>query len=214
MKEYFLFIDTETSGIPERWDRPLDDSINWPCAIQVAWIVFDLNGKEVKRAAKYIYEKDIVIKPDSLKVHGISTDFIQRKGLKRKEVLRKLAHDIKKYNPLIVGHFLELDLRVLSADYFRAQLKNPFISQSFFCTMLKSRTYVLNPSVDHLRLSQLYKHLFKKKPAEIHDAERDAEWTAACFFELKARNELKNEEFKEQQAVFSQKLNFLYKEIL
>jgi DNA polymerase-3 subunit epsilon len=214
LKDYLLFIDTETSGIPGRWDRPLADRLNWPYAIQVAWIICDLSGKEIKRANKYIYEKDIVITTESLKIHGISEGFVQKHGVRRKEVLRKLAHDIKKYDPLVVGHFLELDLQVLSADYLRAQLKNPFIHHSFFCTMLKSKKYVLNPSVGYLRLSQLYKHLFKIKPQELHNAERDAELTAECFFELKKRDEITIEDFQGQQAKFSQKLNFLNKEIL
>jgi len=214
LKDYLLFIDTETSGMPVRWDRPLADSANWPYAIQVAWIIYSKDGKEIKRVSKYIYEKDISITTDSLKIHGISEDFIKEKGLKRKEVLRKLAHDVKKYDPLIVGHFLELDLQVLSADYLRAQLKNPFMEQPFFCTMLKSKKYVLNPSVQYLRLPQLHKHLFSKKPEDIHEAENDAELTAKCFFELQAQSELTPEDFEAQQAKFSQKFNFKDKEIL
>lgn len=208
LKENILFIDTETSGMPARWDRPLTDGSNWPFTIQVAWIIFDNTGREIKRNSKYIYEVDISIGLDSFKIHGITEDFIRANGSGRKEVLRKLAHDIKKYDPLIVAHFLELDLQVLSADYLRAQLSNPFIHQPVFCTMLKSKAYVLNPSVGYLRLPQLYKHLFKEKPIEIHHAERDAELTASCFFEMQKRGEIAVADFEKQKAHLSKKLHF------
>lgn len=211
MKNHLLFIDTETSGIPQRWNRPYSDEKNWPRVIQVAWIVYEANGTEIKRTSKYIYEEDIHITPSSYDVHGITGTFLKQHGDKRKEVLRKLAHDIQKYKPLIIGHFVELDVEVLSADYYRANLKNPFISQSFFCTMLDSEKYVTNPSVTYLRLSQLHEYLFDNSLTEIHEAEQDALATANCFFELWSRREITELDIERQQKLFSRKLNFLDK---
>ncbi|KGE12448.1 3'-5' exonuclease [Sphingobacterium deserti] len=208
MKGYLLFIDTETSGIPKRWNRPFSDQKNWPSVIQLAWIVYLLDGTEVKRVSKYIFEEDIVISPDSQKVHGISTAHLKEQGDRRKNVLRKLAYDIKKYSPLIIGHFLELDIQVLSADFYRAQLHNPFLDQTFFCTMLESKKYALNPVVGYLRLVQLHEELFDERPLDLHEAERDAEITARCFFELWRRNDITEQDFIKQQSQFLQKLNF------
>ncbi|TYR33292.1 3'-5' exonuclease [Sphingobacterium phlebotomi] len=211
MKNHLLFIDTETSGIPQRWNRPYSDEKNWPHVIQVAWIVYEANGTEVKRTSKYIYEDDIDITSSSYNVHGITSTFLKQHGDKRKEVLRKLAHDIQKYKPLIIGHFVELDVQVLSADYYRANLKNPFISQSFFCTMLDSEKYTANPSITYLRLPQLHEYLFNNSLTEIHEAEQDANATAKCFFELWSRREITGLDIERQQKLFSQKLNFLDK---
>ncbi|WDF70768.1 3'-5' exonuclease [Sphingobacterium oryzagri] len=212
MKDYLLFIDTETSGIPKRWNRPYSDQKNWPSVIQVAWIIYTADGQEVKRMSKYIYEPDIDIAAESEKVHGISLPDLAQKGDRRKEVLRKLAYDIRKYDPLIIGHFIELDVQVLSADYYRAQLQNPFSGQHFFCTMLDSKKYALNPSVAYLRLPQLHEHLFDSSPEETHEAEQDAEVTARCFFELLAREEIVDQDFDTQQTKFSKKLNFPVKQ--
>lgn len=212
LKDYLLFIDTETSGIPKRWNRPYSDQKNWPSVIQVAWIICSADGKEVKRMSRYIYEHDIEIAAASEKVHGINKHFLEKTGDRRKEVLRKLAYDIKKYNPLIIGHFIELDVQILSADYFRAQLQNPFQGQHFFCTMLDSKKYALNPSIEYLRLPQLHEHLFDSSPQETHEAEQDAELTARCFFELLAREEIVDNDFLIQQAKFSKKLNFPVKQ--
>lgn len=211
MKNYLLFIDTETSGIPQRWNRPYTDNKNWPYIIQVAWIIFTFDGKEVKRNNKYIYEADIDITRSSYEVHGITEAFLQQQGNKRKDVLRKLAHDIQKYSPLIIGHFVELDVQVLSADYHRARLPNPFIGQSFFCTMLDSEKYVFNPSANYLRLPQLHEHLFDSPLTGLHEAEQDASATAKCFFELRSRQGITEKDIQQQQKIFSQKLNFFDK---
>lgn len=208
MKNYLLFIDTETSGIPLRWNRPYSDDRNWPNVIQVAWIIYATDGTEIKRTNKYIYEDDIDIAPASYDVHGITIEFLRQRGNKRKEVLRKLAHDIQKYTPLIIGHFVELDVQVLSADYYRARLRNPFVDQSFFCTMLDSEKYAFNPSVNYLRLPQLHEHLFDRPLTDPHEAEQDAVATARCFFELWNRHGITELDIQQQQKLFSQKLNF------
>ncbi len=37
----YLIFDTETTGLPRRWDAPLTDSDNWPRAVQIAWQLHD-----------------------------------------------------------------------------------------------------------------------------------------------------------------------------
>lgn len=36
----YLFIDTETTGLPKEYDAPYTDIDNWPRLVQLAWIVF------------------------------------------------------------------------------------------------------------------------------------------------------------------------------
>lgn len=214
MKDYLLFIDTETSGLPKRWDLPYTNNLNWPYAVQIAWIIYRPDGTEVKRENQYVNEKDISIGKDSIKIHGITENFLLENGRRRKDILRKLAYDIKKFDPLIVGHFVELDIHVLSADYLRSKIKNPFSCSSFFCTMLKSAQYARNPRVKYLKLSQLYEFLFNEHPVNLHDAEKDAELTANCFFELLKREQINTEDIRSQQEYFSKQLNILKKQVL
>lgn len=96
MEQNLLFIDTETTGLPLRWDRPYNDTTNWPQVIQLAWIVVNPQQEEVKRCNYYIYESDIAISPESEKIHGITLDFLKKNGERRKDILRKFAHDLKK----------------------------------------------------------------------------------------------------------------------
>ncbi|HJY14315.1 MAG TPA: hypothetical protein VJ304_16080, partial [Flavobacterium sp.] len=65
MKKYLLFIDTETTGIPKRWDLPYSETNNWPSAIQVSWIIYDENDGEIKRENCYIDVDDLKISAKS-----------------------------------------------------------------------------------------------------------------------------------------------------
>jgi len=202
LKQYLLFLDTETSGLPKKWNRKYTDSDNWPHVLQLAWIIFDEEMHEIKRSNKYIYEPLISISPAAEQIHGLTPPFLRQHGEKKKEVLRKLSHAIKKYQPQIVGHFLSFDLQVLCAEFYRCQLPIPFQGLTYFCTLLHSKQYVRNPHMVHLPLALLYEALFSKTPENIHDAEKDASITASCFFEMKRRGELSDLDIRLQQSAF------------
>lgn len=207
MKKYLLFLDTETSGLPKKWDRKYTDSENWPHALQLAWIIFDEEQKEVKRSNKYIYEPLIPISPASEQIHGLTPSFLMKHGEKKKDVLRKLAHDIKKYQPQLIGHFLSFDLQVLCAEYHRVNLPIPFYGLNYFCTLLHSKKYVRNPNMVHLPLALLHEALFAEAPTAIHNAEKDAAITAKCYFEMVQRAELSEEDISKQQGEFNNMLS-------
>ena len=40
----FLIFDTETTGLPKRWDAPISDTNNWPRIVQLAWQLHEDNG--------------------------------------------------------------------------------------------------------------------------------------------------------------------------
>ncbi|MDQ0064842.1 3'-5' exonuclease [Chryseobacterium lathyri] len=208
MKKYLLFIDTETTAIPKRWDLPYSETDNWPSAVQVSWILYDETGNEIKRENFYIDVEGLKISAGSFKVHGISKEFLSKNGQSRAFVLKKLSNDIQEYNPLITGHFTEFDIHTLSCDYYRAGLENPFLESHFYCTMLKSRDYVVNPQADYLRLPQLYNFLFNEKMEPSHDAMIDAEMTAKCFFEIRKRGKISDGEFQYINHEIESKLKF------
>ncbi|REC79233.1 3'-5' exonuclease [Chryseobacterium elymi] len=209
MKKYLLFIDTETTGIPKRWNLPYSETENWPSAIQVSWIIYDENGREVKRTNCYIDVDDLKISAKSFKIHGITREFLSKNGQVRSFVLEKLSADIQKYQPLIIGHFTEFDIHTLSCDFHRAGLENPFQQSRFYCTMLKSKDYILNPNVIYLRLNQLFEFLFNKKMERSHNAMIDAEMTAKCFFEIRLRGEISEDELQKIHHEIECKLKFL-----
>lgn len=209
MKTYFLFIDTETTGIPKRWSLPYSEKDNWPSAVQVAWVIYDENAQEIKRENFYIFNEDLKISSKSLKIHGITQEFLSKNGQERTLVLEKLSTDIKEFQPLITGHFTEFDIHTLSADFYRANLENPFLQSHFYCTMLKSKEYVVNPEADYFKLPQLYEFLFNEKMEHLHNAMIDAEITAKCFFEIRTRGEISENGFQNIHQKIESGLKFL-----
>ena len=193
MTDYLLFIDTETSGLPKRWDLPYSTKRNWPNAIQVSWVIYTRDGQQVKEQSRYIWEKDILLSPSAYKIHGLTKTFLQANGISRKDALWLLTRDLKKYKPMIVGHFIELDFHVVSADYFRANIQNPLIDIPSFCTMLATTHMVTNPKVRFFKLGELYQLLFDKPMQNQHNALADAKATAQVFFELIKRKEITGE---------------------
>lgn len=207
MNPYLLFIDTETTAVPKHWDLPYSDTGNWPSAVQVSWIICSEDGTEIKKEDRYVFEEDLMISDSSFRVHGITEEFLRSRGRSRREVLNELAGDVVKYNPLIVGHFLEFDLHILSADFLRAQLPNPFGDSCFYCTMLKSRQYTSGTSKTGLRLPELCGYLLKETAEPSHNAIVDAGMTARCFFEIRRQNQLSQKDLEEKHHLITGKLH-------
>ena len=44
----FLVFDTETSGLPIKYNLPADYVDNWPRMVQLSWGIYDNDGTELK----------------------------------------------------------------------------------------------------------------------------------------------------------------------
>lgn len=199
MYEYVLFIDTETSDMPRRWNTPTAKVDEWPYILQIAWIICKRSGDLVCSRDFFIKHENIEIDPVAEKLHGITLQTLEGKGVDRKLVLNNLASDIEIYKPLIVGHFLEFDKKMMEVGYTREHITQNFEHLPKFCTMLytrKSRDIFGGHS--YLRLNQLYESLFHKSMEKIHDAMIDADATKACFFELVKRGEINDSVITQQ----------------
>lgn len=198
MKDYLLFIDTETSGLPRKWDQPYANQKNWPNSVQIAWLIYSKNGELIKQENHYIKDNDFKIKSSALKIHGIAPEFLIENGEYRKDIMQILADDLNQYQPLIVGHFMELDLHMIAADFYRAGIENPAKNLPSFCTMRSTSKFVKNPSVNYLRLGELYALLFNDESFNEHNALEDAQATAKCFFELLKRGDVDSASIEKQ----------------
>ncbi len=190
LKDYFLVIDTETSGLPKKWDAHYDTKNNWPHVLQIAWIIYNQAGEEIKRENHYLKPGAFNISKASIKIHSLTTDFLHENGETRLEVFTKLQADLLTYEPLIVAHFVELDFCMIGAEFHRLKLPNPLKDSSLFCTLKASAAYVKNPAFKFLKLNIFYKTLFKKLPENLHNALVDAELTAEIFFYLLKNGEV------------------------
>ena len=77
----YLIFDTETTGLPKRWDAPITDTDNWPRAIQIAWQLHDAMGNCIEHQDYLIQPEGFNIPYDAEKIHGISTELAQEQGV-------------------------------------------------------------------------------------------------------------------------------------
>lgn len=185
--------------MPEKWGEPYSKAGNWPYCLQVAWIIYTRDAQRIKTEDHYIREDDMEISPAAIKVHGITSAFLDQHGESRTAVMQLLADDLIRYQPLVLGHFMELDYHMLAADFYRAGIENPVENLPTFCTMLATTRYVRDPRLTYLRLGELYSFLFNAPQENPHNALADAEATADCFFELCRRGDIDDEKIARQQ---------------
>ncbi len=187
---YILFIDTETSEKPRSWEAPPTESDKWPYIVQIAWRIYDYEERLISAREFFIEAKDYSIKEKSRRIHGISEEMANARGVARKEALKALYKDLKRYKPLIVGHFVALDLIMVQAGFTRAGIKNIIPEYKAFCTMRATSDYMQMNDRNYPQLGELYQILFKKKMIREHNAAGDVQAVAECFFELVRRDEI------------------------
>ena len=98
----YLIFDTETTGLPKKWNAPFTDVDNWPRCVQIAWQIHDQWGELIE-------VKDFLIRPDEYdipydaeKIHGISTLLAQEKGHDIKDVLKEFKNAVEKVEFVVV----------------------------------------------------------------------------------------------------------------
>ena len=94
----YLIFDTETTGLPKRWDAPLTDSDNWPRCIQIAWQLHDEMGNLVEHQDYLVKPEGFDIPYDAERVHGISTDLAREEGISLEEMIIPFIELESKYS--------------------------------------------------------------------------------------------------------------------
>lgn len=202
--DYILVVDTESSGIPRNWNAPFEQLDKWPNVVQLSWLVYQWDGTLVKQEDHFIANDDYTIEASSRAIHHISDEILKEKGEHRKAVLALLETDVLQYKPIVVGHFVELDYKLLNVEYCRiGQKKNPLQNVPLFCTMLGA---VALPHLERnnrqLKLTELYHYLFSEEQPFPHNALYDALATARCFFKEREILSLSQNEIVSQKPIF------------
>lgn len=196
--QYLLFLDTEASDMPRKWEAPNSEPQAWPHIVQLSWVVYTQAGKELKRENMYISDHSFSSTPSAVNIHGITDDFRNQHGVDRKSVMARLIEDLIFFRPLLVCHFIELDIRLLEVELFRAGIAHDLRTYRPFCTMEASRALSRDHRKRALRLEELYGALFYKKLENHHDALTDALATATCFFELYKKGFIDDDSIRQQ----------------
>lgn len=182
-----LFFDTETTGLPKNYKAPASDLPNWPRVIQIAWLIADDAGNEIK-GAEYIIKPDgFSIPQEASRIHGITTERALKEGVSLKPVLDEIAIDIA-HAAVLLAHNIQFDEKVLGAEFLRTGATNHLDGKKRSCTMQASTAYCQIPGPygnKWPKLQELHEKLFHKGFDDAHNALADVRACAKCYFELK-----------------------------
>ena len=57
----YLVFDTETTGLPQRWNAPIEDVDNWPRVVQLAWQLHAADGSLMEA-------KEFLVRPEGFNI--------------------------------------------------------------------------------------------------------------------------------------------------
>ena len=191
----YLIFDTETTGLPKRWDAPLTDSENWPRCIQIAWQIHDSKGGLVVHQDYLIQPEDFTIPFDSEQIHGISTALAMTEGVSLSTVLADFQKALDGVH-YIVGHNVSFDRNIMGAEFLRAGLSDPLEEKPVIDTCTEETAQLCQlpggrgGKFKLPTLGELYHFLFQQSFEEAHNATADVEATSRAFLELIRQDKL------------------------
>lgn len=185
----YLIFDTETTGLPKRWDAPISDVDNWPRAVQIAWQLHDDMGAVIEHQDYLIRPEGFNIPFDAEKIHGISTELAQEQGVSLQEVLEKFSKVLEQ-TKFIVGQNVGFDVNIMGAEFYRLSIPNVMEGLPVLdtCTEVTASMCQIpggrGGKFKLPTLTELHEFLFQEPFAEAHNATADVEATSRCFLEL------------------------------
>jgi DNA polymerase-3 subunit alpha len=195
----YIIFDTETTGLPKRYDAPITDTSNWPRCIQIAWQLHDEMGRLVEHQDYLVKPEGFNIPYDAERIHGISTELAQAEGIALSEVLEKFNTALSKAK-FIVGQNVGFDVNIMGCEFYRMGIDSPMLPMRVLDTCTEVTASMLQlPGGRGGRfklptLTELHQYLFHVPFSEAHNATADVEATTRCFFELLRREAFTKEE--------------------
>ena len=190
----YLIFDTETTGLPKRWDAPFTDTDNWPRCIQIAWQLHDDLGNLMESQDFLVRPDGFNIPYDAEQIHGISTELAKEMGVGIREVLEKFNSALSRAK-FVVGQNVGFDLNIMGAEFHRYQVDNILHQMPVLDTCTEHTAQLCRipggrgGKFKLPTLTELHQYLFGEPFAEAHNATADVEATTRCFLELLRRRE-------------------------
>lgn len=203
----YLIFDTETTGLPKRWDAPYTDTDNWPRCIQIAWQLHDDMGNVIEHQDYLVKPDGFNIPYDAEKIHGISTALAEQDGVPLAEVLEKFNAALEK-TKFVVGQNVGFDLNIMGAEFHRLQVENQLQELPVLDTCTEHTASLCQipggrgGKFKLPTLTELHQFLFGEPFGEAHNATADVEATTRCFLELIRKQQYTAEQLDVQPDYF------------
>ncbi|WP_456377549.1 DNA polymerase III subunit alpha [Lutibacter sp.] len=185
----FLIFDTETTGLPKKWNAPITDTDNWPRCVQIAWQLHDIYGELIEQQDFLIKPEGFNIPYDAEQIHGISTQLAEEKGEDLEKVLYFFNKALLK-SKFVVGQNVKFDLNIMGCEFHRKGISTNLNQMPVLDTCTEKTASLCQITGGRYgkfklpTLTELHQHLFNTPFSEAHNATADVEATTRCFLEL------------------------------
>lgn len=193
-----LVFDTETTGLPQDNQASFYDSAKWPHIIQLSYIMYDTETKEIIEYCDRIVKLDdtVEISPESIAVHKITRERSKSEGIPIYQALKEFVNSLQ-WADVVVGHNIMFDKRIITVELYRNGMKNCFYKNGRaipeYCTMKRTTELCAIPKVNkktgetynkYPTLSELHNVLFYSIPKGTHNAIADVMICLRCYIQL------------------------------
>lgn len=191
-----LTFDTETTGLPTKYNAHISESDHWPHIVQLSYILYDTVSHKMLTQQNQIIKTTGTISPGSMAIHGITPEICAEQGIPIEHALLQFNEWLRLADQ-IVGHNLSFDQNMILVELHRLQAKQYFTKRDGsrplleYCTM-KNGTQLCRINKTNFKtgeiyfkyptLSELYVYLFKVQPLGVHDALVDVLLCLRCYF--------------------------------
>lgn len=199
----YLFFDTETTGLPHRYDGAVSDINNWPRVVQLGFALY-VGEKLVEEHCMIVHPEDFTIPDEASRVHGITQQVALKEGELITHVLATLLRYVQRAD-VLVAHNISFDVPVVLCELLRKNKRLPvyqglraskyFYQKPRFCTKEASTDFCQLPGRKGYKwpkLDELHQKLFDRPVHNAHNALSDVRATASCFFEMKRQGIIAN----------------------
>lgn len=170
----FVFVDTETTGLPQGGVEPR--------IVSIAWMIAGAVDQPVVFRHVILRPDGFVIPDVVVRIHGISTARAMREGVALPIVLDVFAADIAAAAAQgVVAHNLAFDRPIIEAEFSRLGRTAPFATLNAHCTMIQSRQRWPG---ERAGLARAFERMFGRGFDGAHDAANDVWACAQLFFGL------------------------------
>jgi len=188
-----LGYDTETTNLPD-WHQP-SDAPHQPHVIQLAMILYDMEGREVSRWCNLVKPgAGAVMGAEAFAAHGISLERARDEGRDPVEAVDAFLEMVGT-SKLMVAHNESFDrrmMRIMAARHKGFKWEPPIPN---FCTLYRSKFIINLPPTPKMvaarirgpkspNLGECIKHFFNEELQGAHDATVDIEATMRVFWHL------------------------------
>ena len=191
-----LTFDTETTGLPKRYNGSIHDSDNWPHIVQLSILLYDLDAQETIAVHDFIIKlpESVVMTQENTDIHGITNEMSSQKGVNIKEALLCMSACLDDAR-VLVAHNLEFDANMIAVECNRVGYPNILRIKSFveYCTMLhgmklcnlKMISRKTNREIVKFpKLIELHQKLFNEVPNNLHNSLVDVFVCFRCYHKL------------------------------